>query len=86
MVALVDSQLTEADKALAQRALLEAGATDKTLKGLLKSALKKLGEKIADDVGEALAEDVADYIGPLLDSSKAGITAAFKSLFPKNAA
>ena len=81
IVALIDSQLSTAEKTLTQKALVAAGAPDKTLKGMLKSALKKLGEKIADETGGAVAEEVSDYIGPLLDSSKSAITSAFKSVF-----
>lgn len=81
MVALLDSQLSDSEKTLTQKALVAAGAPDKTLKGVLKSALKKLGEKIADETGGAVVEDVSNYIGPLLDSSKSAITSAFKSVF-----
>ncbi len=85
MVALIDSQLSDAEKTVTQKALIAAGAPEKTLKGVLKSALKKLGEKIADETGGAVAEEVSDYIGPLLESSKSAITSAFKSVFASNA-
>lgn len=81
MVTLLDSQLSDAEKALAQKALVAAGAPDMTLKGMLKSALKKLGEKVADETGGAVAKEVSDYLGPLLDSSKSAITSAFQSVF-----
>ena len=85
MVALIDSQLSDAEKTVTQKALIAAGAPEKTLKGVLKSALKKLGEKIADETGGAVAEELSDYIGPLLESSKSAITSAFKSVFASNA-
>lgn len=81
MVALLDSQLSDTDKTLTYKALVAAGAPDTTLKGVLKSALKKLGEKVADETGGAVVEEVSDYIGPLIDSSKSAITSAFKSVF-----
>lgn len=86
MAALIEEQLSEADRSATFDALVKAGAPDKTLKGVLKSALKKLGEKIADDTGEAIAEEVSNYLGPLLDSGRSAITSAFKSLFAKPAA
>ena len=86
MVALIEEQLSKADRSETFEALVKAGAPDKTLKGVLKSALKKLGEKIADDTGEAVANEVSNYLGPLLDSGKSAITSAFKSLFAKPAA
>ena len=81
MVALIEAQLSESQKSEALAALIAAGAPDKTLNGVLKSALKKLGAKIADETGQAVAEDVAKYFGPLLDASKAAITEAYSSVF-----
>jgi hypothetical protein len=81
MVALIEIQLSEAQKSATLDALVKAGAPDKSIKGVLKAALKKLGEKIADESGQAVAEEVAKYVGPLLDASKSAITAAFKSVF-----
>lgn len=84
MAALIEAELTDAQQTAARDALVKAGAPDKSLKGVLKAALKKLGEKIADESGQAVAEEVAEYVGPLLDASKSKITAAFKSLFSRN--
>ncbi len=86
MVALIEDQLSDADKSTTFEKLVEAGAPDKTLKGVLKSTLKKIGEKIADDTGEAVADEVSKYLGPLLNTSKEAITSSFKSLFTKSAA
>lgn len=81
MVALIEDQLTDMQKAETLDALVKAGAPDKTLKGVLKSALRKLGEKLADESGQAVADEVAKYVGPLLDASKSAITSAFKSFY-----
>lgn len=83
MVALIEAQLSDAQKSATLAALIEAGAPDKTIKGVLKAALKKLGEKIADESGQAVAEDVSKYVGPLLDASKSAITTAFMTVFTK---
>lgn len=85
MVALIEEQLSETERTTTLKALVKAGAPEKSLKGVLKSALKKLGEKIADDAGEAVADEVLSYLGPLMDSSKAAITSAFTSVFSKSA-
>ncbi|MCM3565508.1 hypothetical protein [Hydrogenophaga intermedia] len=85
MVALIEEQLSETERSATLEALVKAGAPDKSLKGVLKSALKKLGEKIADDAGEAVADEVASYLGPLMDSSKSEIISAFRSVFSKPA-
>ncbi len=81
MVALVEAQLSEAQKADTLGALVAAGAPDKTFKGVLKAALKKLGDKIADESGQAVAEEVVSYIGPLIDARKSKITSLFKVIF-----
>lgn len=83
MTALIESKLSDADKVKTFDALVAAGAPDKTLNGVLKSALKKLGEKIADDTGSAVAEEVSSSLGVLLEGSKSAVTAAFKSVFRK---
>ena len=81
MVALIEAQLSEAQKTTTLDALVKAGAPDKTFKGVLKASLKKLGEKIADESGQALAEEVSMYIEPLLETSQSAITSTFKKLF-----
>jgi hypothetical protein len=81
MVALIEIQFSDAQRSAALEALVKAGAPDKSIRGALRAALKKLGEKIADESGQAVAEEVAKYMGPLLDASRSAITAAFKSIF-----
>jgi hypothetical protein len=81
MVALIEAQLSKAERETTFAALVRAGAPDKSLRGVLRSALKRLGEKVADEAGGAIAGEVADYIGPLLESRGPAITAAFRSLF-----
>jgi hypothetical protein len=81
MVALIEAQLSDTQKTATLDALIKAGAPDKSIKGVLKAALKKLGEKIADESGQAVAEEVTKYVGPLLDASKSVITSTFKSVF-----
>jgi hypothetical protein len=85
MVALIEAQLSESQKSETLDALIKAGAADKTLGGVLKSALRKLGAKIADESGQAVAGEVAKYVGPLMDASKTAITATFKSVFTTGA-
>lgn len=83
ITALIESNLSDADKAKTFDALVAAGAPDKTLNGVLKSAVKKLGEKIADDAGAAVAKEVSSSFGILLEGSKSAVTATFKSVFRK---
>jgi hypothetical protein len=69
MVALLASCLSADEQEKIRKALVKAGAPDTSLRGLLTSALKKLGAKLAAGAGEAAAEQVSDYLGPLLDAA-----------------
>ena len=84
MVALIEDQLSDTDRATACEALIKAGAPDGSFKGVLKGALKKLGEKIAAESGQAVAEDISQYVEPILKGSKAAIVSAFKNVFEKD--
>lgn len=81
MVTLLDSQLSEAEKQEAYEALVGAGAPDKTFKGVLKSALKKLGEQIADESGGAVADDMSGFIGTLLERSMSSMRTIIERVF-----
>ncbi len=69
MVALLASCLSPDEQEKIRKALVKAGAPDLSLRGLLGSALKQLGGKLAASAGEAAAEQAADYLGPLLDAA-----------------
>jgi hypothetical protein len=83
MATLIESTLDTAQKVVAERELKRAGATDTSLRGLLKATLKKLGKRIADDAGEAAIENASDYIAPILDGTIQGAQKLFKDLFRK---
>lgn len=84
LVALINAQLTVLEQEEAKLALLKAGAPDTSFKGVLKSALGKLGNKIADESGQAVASEVAQYIGPILDGTKSAITKVFMPIFKES--
>jgi hypothetical protein len=83
MATLIESTLDTAQKVVAERELKRAGATDTSLRGLLKATLKKLGKRIADDAGEAAIENASDYIAPILDGTIQGAQKLFQDLFRK---
>lgn len=64
---LIEHFVDPASQELLKEAYIKAGGTDDSFKGVLKSLLKKLGTKIADDAGRAVAEKASDYLSPLLD-------------------
>lgn len=71
LAALLVSCLGEEDQERARKALVKAGAPDRSLQGLLVGALKKLGSKLAGEAGSAVTgafgDKLSDYLGPLLD-------------------
>ena len=81
MAALIESTLDSAQKAMAERELKKAGATEISLRGILKAMLKKFGSRIAGDAGEAVIENASDYIGPILDGTIKDAREKFENLF-----
>lgn len=81
MVVLIESELSEAQRIASREALIAAGAPDQSFKGVLKAALKKLGEKFANEAGAAVASEASEYFAPLLQGSREAIAAVFKSVF-----
>lgn len=69
MVALVASCLSVDEQEKLRLALVKAGAPDTSLRGLLTSAFKKLGAKLAAKAGEAAVEQAVDTLGPILDGT-----------------
>lgn len=69
---------------LVRKALIKAGATDHSLKGMLKSALSKLGEKVVGKAAEGLADDAvefgAKFLEPLFNQAGSAITGVWKAL------
>lgn len=80
-VKLLDAHLSEESKNNIKKALVKAGAPDKSFKGIVKGALGTLGKKIASEAGEAFAENISDYIGPLWDASSQKVYDSFAELF-----
>lgn len=69
-IALFESLLPKDSKENIKKALIAAGAaSDTSFKGMMKSLLKKLGEKFADEAGGKVAESIADYLGPIISGS-----------------
>jgi hypothetical protein len=83
MATLIENTLDETQKSAAERELRKAGATDPTLRGLLKATLKKLGKRVADDAGEAAIENASEYIAPILDGTIKDAQKLFSDLFRK---
>tara|TARA_B100000678_G_scaffold291511_1_gene308880 strand:- start:5602 stop:6327 length:726 start_codon:yes stop_codon:yes gene_type:complete len=66
-------------------ALVDAGAPDQSIKGVIKGALKTLGSKVigeaADQAAESIVENSADFLQPLMDAGVEQIRARWGRLF-----
>lgn len=67
IAALIESYLSDEEQDKVKKALIAAGAPDKSFRGVLKATLKKVSGKIASDTGEALMDSASEYISPILD-------------------
>ena len=63
-----------------REALIEAGAPNDSLRGVLRAVFVKLGEKTADKAGAAMIEKVGDYLEPILDGATRGLTGKIRKL------
>lgn len=81
VTALIADCLTEADQEKVRKALIKAGAPDKSIKGVIKAALKQAGKKIAQNAGEGVVENVSEYMAPLIDGASGKISKAFAGMF-----
>lgn len=84
MTSLIESYLSDSQKKIAKDALISAGAPGSGIKSLLEKALKKLGEKVADETGELAAEEIIGHLKSILEGSKTVIAEKFKPLFAQN--
>lgn len=80
MIALIPANNRE----LVRRALVAAGAPDRSIKGVLKSALKTLGSKILGDAADQMAEGVVEtasgFLGPIFEGAREGITNGWREI------
>ena len=75
------AEILDADqKGKVHGALVKAGAPEKSFKGVLRGALKKLGAKVASEAGAEVAESVGGYVGSILVEGSTAIAAKFSSI------
>lgn len=79
--ALTESLLTDDEKEEVKRALIDAGAPDTSLRGILKATFTKIANKVASDTGEALMNKASEYISPIIDIGIEVITEKVGELF-----
>ena len=81
VAALIEDYLPKESRKKVQNALIKAGAPDTSLQGVLKSTIKAIAKKVAQDSGEALVDKTSDFISPIVDSSIDKITKIAEDIF-----
>ncbi|MRX28170.1 hypothetical protein [Kangiella sp. HZ709] len=81
ITALIESNLTAKEKTAVKKALIKAGAPDKSFRGVLKATLKKIAKKVASNTGEALMDQASDYLTPIIDAGIERIKETAEELF-----
>lgn len=79
--ALTESLLPKEEKENIRVALIQAGAPDTSLRGILKATFKKVARKVASDTGEALMDKASEFISPIIDLGSEAITEKIGELF-----
>ncbi len=79
--ALIESLLPNEEKENIRQALINAGAPDTSLRGILKATFMKIAQKLASDTGEALIDKASDYFSPIIDIGIDAITEKAQELF-----
>lgn len=79
--ALIESLLPNEEKENIRQALINAGAPDTSLRGVLKATFKKIAQKLASDTGEALMDKASVYFSPIIDLGIDAITEKAGELF-----
>lgn len=81
MIALIPEGSREATR----QALVAAGAPDRSVKGVLTSALKTLGGKILGEAADGIAEDVVDqasnFLGPIFEGAHQQVAEVWREVF-----
>ncbi len=81
ITSLIESNLTTKEKTAVKKALIKAGAPDKSFRGVLKATLKKIAKKVASNTGEALMDQTSDYLTPIIDAGIERIKETAEELF-----
>jgi hypothetical protein len=66
---LITDMVPENQLEAVKKALIKAGATDKSMKGVLKSSIKKLGSKLVGKAADELVDDLTEFLGPIFDGA-----------------
>jgi len=80
--ALIVSSIPERSHGCVRDALIQAGAPDGSLAGIVRGVLVKLGSKFAGSAGEDLGEKISDYLIPLMAGTATELVERVSGFFP----
>jgi len=78
---VVEYYMDKKEREKVRKDLIAAGAPNTTLPGVLKSVLKALALKYAQDAGGAIVENTSCYLSAILEGTVASMNDKFKELF-----
>ena len=79
-VALVEDSLGD-NAETARQVLVEAGAPDKSLRGVVNAVAMKFANRVAADTGEEVMKDVSSFFGAMMDGSMEALRRGAVELF-----
>lgn len=83
--ALVEDNLSE-DPEKVRKILIDAGAPDTSIKGVLIAVCSKLAGRLASEVGEEVVDQAASFLGTLLQGKAENLLGFARTLFIKEGA
>jgi len=83
--ALVEDNLSE-DPEKVRKILINAGAPDTSIKGVLIAVCSKLAGRLASEVGEEVVDQAASFLGTLLQGKAENLLGFARTLFIKEGA
>lgn len=84
MVALVREAIPEDRRDEVLAALRAAGLPDTSLAGVLRAALRRLGQRVASEAGAMAMDEVSGYLKPLLEANLDRIKRRFTALLKQS--
>ncbi|MGF1455034.1 MAG: hypothetical protein ACFB6R_06610 [Alphaproteobacteria bacterium] len=85
VTALAEKIIPKAERDIIRKALVKAGAPDRSFKGVLRGAFQVLGQHIAKEAGSRAAKELFDqtdtFLEPVFDAAGTRITAAWGAIF-----
>lgn len=81
VAALIEDYLSKPERTAIKQAMVEAGEPDSSFLGVLKSTIRAIAKKVAQDSGDALVEKASSYLAPIVDGAVEQLPSKLDGLF-----